>query len=54
MNAEFVRWWRENVRGPGKVNCRRTGTIDCEDAERQTEISKQQVSKWAKRLEAAA
>lgn len=47
---EFVGWWRKNVRGPGKSNSRRTGGIEMADAEAQTGISSQQVSKWAKRL----
>lgn len=47
---EFVRWWRENVRGPGKVNSPRPGRIGMDDAENQTGITHQQVSKWATRL----
>ena len=50
QRAEFVGWWREKVRGPGKANSRRTGLFDCGKAEELTGITQQQVSKWAKRL----
>lgn len=48
---EFVRWWRENVsvRLHNKVSAER-GTLSMDDAETQTGITNQQVSKWAKRL----
>lgn len=48
---DFVRWWQESVRGPGRHgNSRRTGRITSEDALGLTGISEKQVSKWAKRL----
>ena len=47
---EFVRWWRENVRGRGeKANSADRGFF-VNDAESTTGITKPQVSKWAKRL----
>lgn len=51
--AEFVVWWRENVRPDGrppKTGAER-GRFLRDDAEAQTGISHQQVSKWAKRLQ---
>jgi hypothetical protein len=50
QQAEFVGWWREKVRGPGKANSRRTGLFDCDKAEEMTGITQQPISKWAKRL----
>ncbi len=49
--TEFVRWWREQVRGPGKTNSRRSGGIDAPRAEELTGITNQQVSKWGQRLQ---
>ena len=50
--AEFLRWWEETVtpnRGGGeKLN--RGPAIKLPDAEAQTGITKQQVSKWRRRL----
>ena len=48
--AEFVRWWQEKVRGPGKTNSRRPGIIDAPRAEELSGITFQQVSKWRARL----
>jgi hypothetical protein len=49
--AEFVRWWHENVRGKGdRANVADRGHFVAE-AEDLTGITKQQVSKWAKRLQ---
>jgi hypothetical protein len=50
LQGEFVTWWEKNVRGPGKVNSRRTGLIEAPDAEKQAEIKHQQVSRWRNRL----
>lgn len=47
---QFVQWWRESVRGPGKINSRRTGGIECSAAEKQTGITTQQVSRWNAKL----
>jgi phage N-6-adenine-methyltransferase len=52
---EFVRWWRDNVTvhhgaGRGKKSADR-GTFSMADAEKQTGIKNQLVSKWAKRLQ---
>jgi phage N-6-adenine-methyltransferase len=46
--AEFVRWWRATVRGDGRPgNGPRSATVlSCEDAEKLTGITKQQVSRW--------
>ena len=60
--AEFVRWWAENVkkrgkRGKGKTNEKNsTGPryLFVEDAERLTDIKHQQVSKWRRRTVARA
>lgn len=49
--AEFVRWWKENVRGRGeRANSAGRGYF-VEDAENSTGITHQQVSKWGKRLQ---
>jgi len=48
--TKFVSWWGKHVRGPGKVNSRRTGEIAVDAAEESTGISNQQVSKWKRRL----
>ena len=53
--AEFVRWWDETVsvnQSAGRGNKTRTDqrTFSMEDAESQTGISHQQVSKWRQRL----
>lgn len=54
---EFVRWWREAVRGKGNPEKKGRDLISAEqgqlnqpDAEELTGITHQQVSKWAKRL----
>ena len=51
--AEFVGWWREKVRGDGRpsktVSVR--GQLTVESAEELTGISKQQVSRWASKLD---
>lgn len=47
---EFVGWWLEKVRGPGKSNSRRSGGIEMDKAEELTGITSQQVSKWAKAI----
>ena len=49
---EFVRWWRENVRGdgrPGKT-VPDLGLFTVFEAYKYAEITKQQVSKWAKKI----
>lgn len=51
--AEFVQWWEGAVRGPGKVNSRRTGLFDSAAAEDATGITQQQVSRWRKALKDA-
>lgn len=48
--AEFVRWWRDKVRRAGGDHSRPSALMIVDDAEKLTEISQQQVSKWAKRL----
>lgn len=47
---EFVQWWKDNVRGPGKANYSRPGIFGLDQAEELTGITKEQVSKWRKRL----
>lgn len=52
--VEFVRWWRETVSvnhgaGRGKKNAD-LGCFSLSDAEALTNITQQQVSKWAKKL----
>jgi hypothetical protein len=49
---EFVRWWGKNVRRAGQPEriVAEPEQFSAEDAEAQTGITKQQVSKWAKRL----
>lgn len=47
---EFVAWWKANVRGPGKSNSRRSGEIGMPEAETQSGIKNQQVSRWDRRL----
>jgi hypothetical protein len=48
---DFINWWREHVRGPGRHgNSRRTGIITSSDADALTGINEKQVSKWSKRL----
>lgn len=49
--TEFVRWWAENVRGKGKRANSADPRYFVEEAETNTEISHQQVSKWSRRLE---
>jgi hypothetical protein len=55
--VEFVRWWRENVsvrHGLNRHNLenaeRGSLSYSVEEAERATEITQQQVSRWRKRL----
>jgi hypothetical protein len=49
--VEFVRWWRENVRRPGREgNNAALDYFSVENAEEQTGIVQPQVSKWGKRL----
>lgn len=48
--VEFVQWWKNNVRGPGKSNSARPGLFGCDQAEDLTGITQEQVSKWRKRL----
>ncbi len=50
QQAEFVAWWRENVRGKGKRSNGPDLGYFVDDAETQTGIRHQQVSKWAARL----
>lgn len=47
---EFIQWWKDNVRGPGKSNYSRPGIFGLDEAEELTGITKEQVSKWKKRL----
>ena len=51
---EFVRWWRENVTknkgGDRRSDQKRRAAFLVVDAESETGITQQQVSKWAKRL----
>ena len=47
---EFVRWWRDNVRGKGKKSNSTDPRYFQEKAEELTGIKHQQVSKWSKRL----
>ncbi len=49
---EFVRWWKANltVRHGNPDNADRRSLISAADAEAETGISQQQVSKWHKRL----
>jgi hypothetical protein len=52
--AEFVRWWDENVgirEGPGRLGVKSNadrGSISRADAQSDTNISQQQVSRWRK------
>jgi hypothetical protein len=50
--AEFVRWWAENVRPGGRPTETVTGQLQfsAEEAEGSTGINKHQVSKWRRRL----
>ena len=53
---EFVRWWAENVSiahgaGRGNKNNAERGSFSREQAEAQTGLSQQQVSRWRKRLQ---
>jgi len=48
--AEFVEWWRENIRGKGKRSNNADPGYFVEQAETLTGITQQQVSKWSKRL----
>jgi len=49
--AEYLGWWDENVRpaGQGRNNAAR-GYFSVSEAEAQTGIAQQQVSRWRKRL----
>lgn len=51
----FIRWWDANVRRDGRPgrNGDRTSTVSAGEAESITGISKEQVSKWRKRLTGA-
>lgn len=53
LQRDHVAWWRGSVRGPGKSNSRRPGLFEVTDAETLTQISQQQVSKWAAKLKDA-
>ncbi len=48
---DFVNWWRESVRGKGKKANSQDRRYFVDSAEELTGITKQQVSKWAKRLQ---
>jgi hypothetical protein len=48
QQIEFVRWWNESVRGKGKHANSAELRYFQEDAESQTGITHQQVSKWRK------
>lgn len=55
--TEFVRWWKERVRGPGnpdkkgdKLIVLDLGQLRTSDAESLTGITKKQVSKWNQKL----
>jgi hypothetical protein len=55
QQEEFVGWWTVSVGRPGgdrksKKHSRRTALMLCSEAEDLTQITHQQVSKWAKRL----
>ncbi len=54
--TEFVRWWDEKVtvnHGAGRSNKKNAvpGSFSVSEAEKQTKISQQQVSKWRRRLQ---
>lgn len=48
---EFVVWWADNVRPPGQGNIADRRYFSLADAQRQSGITKQQVSRWRKSLE---
>jgi len=48
--AEFVRWWDENVRPAGQGNNAGRRYLSKDEADDQTGITQQQVSKWRRRL----
>lgn len=49
---EFVQWWKEHVRGDGRPSKTSAGPrqFSQDEAERYTQITHQQVSKWAKAM----
>ena len=48
--TEFVRWWDENIRPAGQGNNAVQRYLSKDEAETQTGITQQQVSKWRRRL----
>ena len=48
--TEFVRWWQETVTPNRAPDKKRRAALSKEDAEKQTGIMQQQVSKWLRRL----
>ena len=48
--SKFCAWWEQTVRRPGQGNNQERGYF-VSDAERDTQITQQQVSRWNKALE---